>query len=266
MNSKNLRRKLMLRRMSISAPTLSIGAKMPWWLRLLALFFGLALAAAAGVWLYEQGSSFAGFNKDNIQKELERLRSENKTLQDDRERLTKSSITAESSLLIEKATAKQIATQSKALEAENAQLKEDLRFFESLLPATGGVDTISVRNLRGQLDLANNQLIVRLLVMQGGKQVNNFTGLVQVSAAGTLDGKPAVWNYPVAGGGNESLGKLNFSRYQRVELNIPLAASPVRVATLKNLQVKVVQGSTVRAQASGTVSQNVQNMNANTNE
>lgn len=260
MNSKNLRRKLMLRRMSISAPTLSISTKMPWWLRLLALFVGLALAAAAGVWLYEQGSTFAGFNKDSIQKELERLKTENKTLIDDRERLTKSSITAESGLIIEKATSKQIIAQSKNLEAENAKLKEDLRFFESLLPATGGADTISVRNLRGQLDLANNQLIVRLLVMQGGKQVNNFAGTVQVSAAGTVDGKLVNWSYPAAGAAAEAVGKLNFSRYQRVELTIPLAAIPVKTAVLKNLQVKVLQGSAVKAQATGTVAQNVQNI------
>jgi hypothetical protein len=261
MNSKKLRRKLMLRRMSISAPTLSISTKTPWWIRLLVLFIGLALAAATGVWLYEQGSSFAGFNKESIQNEIERLKTENKTLLDDRERLTKSTISAESGLVIEKATSKQIAEQSKALEAENAQLKEDLRFFESLLPASGGANTIAVRNLRGQIDTANNQLIVRLLVMQGGKQVSNFTGTVQVNAAGSVDGKPATWVYPVPGATVEAVGKLSFGRYQRVELTIPLSSEAVKKATLKNLQVKVLQGGAVKAQANGTVGQNVQNIN-----
>lgn len=252
----------MLRRMSISAPTLSISTKMPWWLKLLGLFFGLALAAASGVWLYEKGSSFAGFNKDSIQKEIERLKTENKTLLDDRERLTKTSITAESGLIIEKATSKQIIEQSKNLEAENARLKEDLRFFESLLPATGGADTISVRNLRGQLDIANKQLIVHLLVMQGGKQVNNFAGTVQITAAGTVDGKAVSWSYPAAGTVVEAAGKLNFSRYQRVELIIPLSVNAVKTATLKNLQAKVLQGAAVRAQANGTVAQNIQAIGA----
>jgi hypothetical protein len=259
MNSQKLRRKLMLRRMSISAPTLSIGTKTPWWVRLAFIFVGLAFAAAAGVWLYEQGSTFAGFNKDTVQKELTRLKAENAALLEDRERLTKSSITSESGLIIEKATAKQIASQSKVLEAENAKLKEDLRFFESLLPATGGADAISVRNLRGQLDLANNQLIVRLLVMQGGKQVNNFVGNVQVTAAGIVDGKPATWAYPAAGAAQSAESKLNFSRYQRVELAIPLSATAAKTAALKNLQVRVLQGGSVKAQATGTVSQNVQN-------
>jgi hypothetical protein len=250
----------MLRRMSISAPTLSIGTKTPWWVRLAFIFVGLAFAAAAGVWLYEQGSSFAGFNKDNVQKELSRLKAENATLLEDRERLTKSSITSESGLVIEKATSKQIVAQSKLLEAENAKLKEDLRFFESLLPATGAADTISVRNLRGQLDLTNNLLIVRLLVMQGGKQVNNFVGSIQVNAAGTVDAKPVTWVYPGAAGTVDGVTKLNFNRYQRVELNIPLAATPAKAAVLKTLQVRVMQGGALKAQATGTVSQNVQNI------
>ncbi len=249
----------MLRRMSISAPTLSIGTKTSWWVRLAFVFVGLAFAAAAGVWLYEQGSTFAGFNKHTVQKELTRLKAENTALLEDRERLTKSSIASESGLIIEKATTKQIALQSKALEAENAKLKEDLRFFESLLPATGGADAISVRNLRGQLDLANNQLIVRLLVMQGGKQVNHFIGHMQVTATGIVDGKPTNWTYPATGATQSAESKLSFDRYQRVELTLPLSAVAVKTASLKNIQVRVLQGSTVKAQATGTVSQNVQN-------
>jgi hypothetical protein len=260
MNSQKLRRKLMLRRMSISAPNLSISTKTPWWIKLAIAFVGLSFAAAAGVWLYEQGSTFAGFNKDTVQKELSRLKAENAALLEDRERLTKSSIASESGLIIDKATAKQIAAQSKALELENAKLKEDLRFFESLLPATAGADVISVRNLRGQLDIANNQLVVRLLVMQGGKHVDNFVGSVQVSAAGLVDGKAATWSYPASGSAPGAEGKLNFSRYQRVELSLPLSSAPVKNATLKNLQVKVLQGANIKAQASGTVSQNLQNI------
>lgn len=246
----------MLRRMSISAPTLSIGARTPWWVRFALVFVGLALAAAVGVWLYEQGSTFAGFNKDTVQKELTRLRAENAALLEDRERLTKSSITSESGLVIEKATAKQIAAQSKALETENAKLKEDLRFFESLLPASGGADTVSVRNLRGQIDAASNQLTVRALVMQGGKQVNQFVGTISLTATGTIDGKPVSWSYPTAGTAVGADGKLNFSRYQRLELTIPLAAAAPKTAVLKSINIRVLQGSALRAQATGTIGQN----------
>jgi hypothetical protein len=261
MNSNKLKRKLMLRRMRSSAPSLRITSKSPVWVRLLLTFIGLALAAAAGTWLYEQGASFAGFNKNSLYQELERLRTENKTLRDDSERLARASISSESGLIIEKATAKQITSQNQTLEAENAKLKEDLRFFESLLPASGGADSISVRNLRGQLDVANKQLMVRLLVMQGGKHVNNFVGNLQLSATGLAGGKPITWNYPSAGLESPD-AKLNFARYQRVELNIPLGNTLSKDAILQSLQVRVMSNGSVKAQAIGSVAQNLQGLDA----
>jgi hypothetical protein len=263
MNSNKLKRKLMLRRMRSSAPSLRITSKSPVWVRLLLTFIGLALAAAAGTWLYEQGASFAGFNKNSLYQELEHLRAENKTLRDDSERLARASISSDSGLMIEKAMSKQIASQNQTLEAENAKLKEDLRFFESLLPARGGSDSISVRNLRGQLDVANKQLMVRLLVMQGGKHVNNFVGNLQISATGIAGGKPITWNYPTAGLTPEPANaKLDFSRYQRVELTIPLGNTLSKDAVLQSLQVRVMSNGGVKAQATGTVAQNLQSLDA----
>ncbi len=243
--------------MSISATTLSVGVKTPLWLRLVGIFAGLALAAAVGVWLYDLGSTFAGFNKDDVQKELAKLRAENRTLTDDRERLTKLAITAESSLSIEKATTKQIATQSKQLEADNAKLKEDLAFFESLLPTTGGAEAVSVRNVRAQFDAANKTVLVRTLVMQGGKKVGDFAGSLQVVLQGTADGKPYFFTYPA----NDKLatdGKLAFTHYKRVELSFALPEGLPKNVLLKTVQVKVMQGSQTRATATATVVQTAQ--------
>jgi hypothetical protein len=254
MNSSKLKRKLILRR---SATPLNISYKSPIWVRFLFVFVGLALAAATGVWLYEQGANFAGFNKDHVYEELERLRTDNKRLSEDYERLTRSSISSESGLMIEKATAKQVLAHNQSLEAENAQLKEDLRFFEALLPASGSAETINIRNLQGQLDINNRQLSVRLLVMQNGKQVNNFVGKLQFIINGTNAGKPMAINYPDANNSVDT--QLNFERYQRIELNIPIPASnlPLKDTQITSLQVKVLSGGIVKAQAMGTVIQSV---------
>ena len=241
-----------MRRMSISATTLSVGVKTPWWLRLVGIFAGLALAAAVGVWLYDLGSTFAGFNKDDVQKEITKLRAENRTLTEDRERLTKLAISAESSLSIEKATSKQIAVQSKQLEADNAKLKEDLTFFESLLPTTGGAEVVSVRNARAQYDATSKAVTVRTLVMQGGKKAGEFSGALQVVLQGTADGKPYFFTYPA----NEKLateGKLTFSQYKRVELNFALPDNIPKNVQLKSAQVKVMQGAQLRASANAPV-------------
>jgi hypothetical protein len=263
MNSNKLKRKLMLRRMRSNSLSLRITHKSPLWVRLTLVFIGLALAAAAGTWLYEQGASFAGFNKNSIYQELEHLRSENKALLEQREHLNRTSTSSQVNLDVEKATAKQVLVQNQTLEAENAKLKEDLRFFETLLPTAGGANTLSVRNLQGQLNVTNNQLIVRLLVMQSGKHVNSFVGTLQVNATGINDGKPFTWTYPNVAASSTADTQLNFLRYQRVELSIPLASFGTTLrkdAILKSLNIRVVSGGALKAQAIGSVVQNVQGL------
>jgi hypothetical protein len=257
MNSNKLKRKLMLRRISTGTTPLSISHQTPMWVRLLVTFIGLAFAAAAGVWLYEQGANFAGFNKTTVYQELEQLRTDNKKLLADYDRLTRINISAESGLLIEKATAKQVLAHNQSLESENAQLKEELRFFETLLPASGSIEAINIRNLQGQLDKVNNQLNVRLLVMQNGKQVKNFVGKLQFTVTGTNAGQPITINYPATGNSIDT--QLNFTRYQRIELNIPisLANLPLENTQINSLHVRVLSDGLVKAQATGTVLQSV---------
>jgi hypothetical protein len=257
MNSNKLKRKLMLRRISAGTTPLSISHQTPIWMRLLLTFIGLAFAAATGVWLYEQGANFAGFNKTTVYQELEQLRTDNKKLVADYDRLTLINISAESSLMIEKSTAKQVLSHNQNLEAENAQLKEELHFFETLLPASGSIKAINIRNLQGQLDKVNNQLNVRLLVMQNGKQVSNFVGKLQFTITATNAGQPMTINYPVTGNSTDT--QLNFTRYQRIELNIPisLANLPLEDTQINSLRVRVLSGGLVKAQATGTVLQSV---------
>lgn len=247
----------MLRRISTGTTPLNISHQTPMWVRLLVTFVGLAFAAAAGVWLYEQGANFAGFNKTTVYQELEQLRTDNKKLIADYDRLTRINISAESGLLIEKATAKQVLAHNQSLESENVQLKEELRFFETLLPASGSIEAINIRNLQGQLDKVNNQLNVRLLVMQNGKQVKNFVGKLQFTITGTNAGQPITINYPATGNNIDT--QLNFSRYQRIELNIPisLASLSLENTQINSLHVRVLSGGVVKAQATGTVLQSV---------
>lgn len=246
-----------MRRMSISATTLSVGVKTPLWLRLVGVFAGLALAAAVGVWLYDLGSSFAGVNKNDVQKEITKLLAENRTLLEDRDRLTKLAINAESSLSIEKATSKQIALQSKQLESDNAKLKEDLAFFESLLPTTGGTEAISVRNVRAQFDAVTKTVTVRTLVMQGGKKVSDFAGSIQIVLQGVADGKPYTVTYPAADKLSAD-GKLVFSHYKRVELSFTLPELTAKSIQLKTVQIKILQGNQMRASANAVVTQTAQ--------
>ncbi|HEX7157042.1 MAG TPA: hypothetical protein VF229_07485, partial [Burkholderiaceae bacterium] len=63
--------RLFMRNMSVSAPKVTVRSKMSWPLRGLFAFVFAAVAAAAGVAIYEFGRNFAGPDRKELQAELE---------------------------------------------------------------------------------------------------------------------------------------------------------------------------------------------------
>jgi hypothetical protein len=66
-----------------------------------------------------------------------------------------------------------LATQVKNLEAEINRQKEDLAFFDSLLPTNLGAPGITIQRFKAE-QAAPNQLRYRVLVMQGGGERNSL--------------------------------------------------------------------------------------------
>ncbi|HEY0847363.1 MAG TPA: DUF6776 family protein, partial [Noviherbaspirillum sp.] len=154
----------------------------------------------------------------------------------------------ESQLNIERSAQSQLATQVKTLVAENARLKEDLAFFESLLPNATGPQGIAIRRLKVD-HIAPNQLRYRLLIMQGGKGDRRFTGTLQLAVTTLQDGKSAMMVFPEGVPGEQEKFKLNFMHYQRVEGVLTL---PEGVST-KLVQARVLENGQVRAQLSANL-------------
>ena len=158
---------------------------------------------------------------------------------------------AESQLSIELSAQKQLAAQIKLLEAENIRLKEDLAFFESLLPADRAKGGISIRRMRA--DIAGpNQLRYRLLVMQVGRGEKDFKGMMQLAVTVLQNGKSAVLLFP--DGGNKTAIDLEkyqvtFKRYQRVDglLTLPDGAQ------MKSVQARVLENGQLRAQQTAII-------------
>jgi hypothetical protein len=76
-----------------------------------------------------------------------------------------------------------------------------------------------------------------LLVIQPVKNAPEFRGKLELSLAGTLNGKP--WMMELPGGPQP----LQFRQYRRVEGMIDLPAQ----AVVKNVSVKVLEGTATRA-------------------
>ena len=222
------------------APKMTISHS--WHIKLGIAALVLVLVSVLAWWTYDLGRSFAfgaRFNKDQVhdlQDKIEKLTTE-------RDKLQLDANTIESKLNIDHAMQKQLAEQVKTLTAENQKLKDDLAFFEGLMPSGTGTDGISVQNLKVELQ-GPGQLRYRALVMQGVKNTKDFEGELQFFVNLVQAGKPVTMQFPDPKSGEAGKLKLSFKHYQRLEGVITLPDG----ATAKNVQVKVLDRGIVRAQ------------------
>jgi hypothetical protein len=229
-----MRFKLLRRRLTISAPRMAVRSAMPWPLRWAGVAIVLGFCGAISLWAFEFGKSIAGLDA-GAKEELVRLRSDVEKLREQRDKAQSVFNTSASLITAEKATQEGLAAQVKSLEAENRALRDDLGFFQRLLPASGGAG-VAIRGLHAEV-LAGTQLRWQVLLIQPVKNASEFKGKLELSIAGSLDGKPWMMELP---GGSQPL---QFRQYRRVEGMVDLPAQ----AVVKNVSAKVVEGTVTRA-------------------
>jgi hypothetical protein len=242
--------KLFMRKLSVSAPHVTVRSRLPWPVRALLGFVVLAVAAASGVAIYEYGRQFAGPDRRDLQAEIERLRSQVREVSAERDRFAALAAAHDSQLKVERAAQEQLAKQVTALETESNRLKEDLAFFESLLPATAAANAkgVVIRSFRVQTeDEAANLMRYRLLVQQAGKAERDFVGGVQMTVAFVQGGRSFQLAVPKAASAtDETALPLTFRHYQRLEGTFSLPAG----AVARSVQVRIVANGEVRVQQS----------------
>ncbi len=238
-----MRFRLLRRRLTISAPSMAIRSALPWPLRWAAAALVLGFCAAIGLWAFELGKDLAGID-DNAKEELVKLRTEVASLKDQRDKAQSILNTSGSLLTAEKATQDRLLAQTKQLEAENRALRDDLGFFEKLIPA-GGNEGVAIRGLHAEALNAGAQLKWQVLVIQPTKNAPTFNGKLEITlsglqggAAGTgAGGKP--WTQVVGGAAQV----LQFTQYRRLENVVDLPPQVV----VKQLSAKVIEGTATRA-------------------
>lgn len=228
-----MRFKLLRRRLTISAPQLAVRTPIAWPLRWALAAVVLGFCAAIALWAFDFGKTIAGIDT-GAKEEVVRLRAEVDRLKAERDKAQLIVNTSASLLTAEKASGQRLAAELKALESKNQQLRDDLAFFEKLMPASG--DAIAIRGLSAEV-LAGTQLKWQVLLIQPVKNPPVFKGKLEVTLAGTLGGKPWVMDVPAAS------QQLSFRQYRRVEGMVDLPAQ----AVVKNVSAKVLEGNVTRA-------------------
>ena len=210
---------------------------MPWFLRWI-VFACVAVAVVGASWAtYHFGSEFAGFRKSEIDGELKRLNElsikQALEIADMRAKLASS----ESQRQIETVTYRDLAKQVKGLSTENATLKDDLAFFQSLLPAAGRDEAVSLGRLKVEPDTLPGEFKYRMLLVQGGQRPADFQGHVQIVISALQGAEKVVLTLPPVADGKTREFQLNFKSFQRVEGAFKIAPG----AVVKTVQVRVYQ-------------------------
>ena len=233
-----MRLRLFRRRLTVSAPRVSVRSTLPWPLRWLTLAVVLGFCAAVGLWAFEFGKDIAGVDTDT-KDELAKLRTEVATLRADRDKVQSVFNTSGSLLTAEKATQEKLTAQIRQLEAANRALRDDLGFFEKLIPAAAN-ETVAIRGLQAEALGAPElslQMKWQVLVIQPVKNAPDFNGKLDITFSGTQNGK--AWMMSLPGGAQT----LQFRQYRRVEGVVDLPPQVV----VKSVSAKVLEGSATRA-------------------
>jgi len=236
-----MRLRLLLRRLTVSAPRMSVHTALPWPFRwaFIAIVFGFC--AAIALWAFEFGKDIAGLDvgsKDQIlqlRQENDALHAQVTKLTDAQNKAQSIANTASTLLTTEKVAQEKLASINQQLEAENLRLKNDLGFFEQLIPASNG-PALSIRGLQAELK-KTGELTWQVLVIQAVKNAPEFNGKLELTFTGTQNGKP--WSDSPA----SASVALQFRQYGRLQGVYQLPAQ----VQVKGVTAKVLAGSVSKA-------------------
>jgi hypothetical protein len=228
-----MRFRLLRRRLTISSPKMAIRSHTPWPLRWAMAALMLGFSAAIALWAFEFGKSIAGLDS-GAKEELVQLKQEVAQLREERNSVSSSSTA--SLLVAEKTAQDKLLVQLKLLEKENHALRDDLGFFEKLMPAAGS-EGVAIRGLQAEVLEGGARMKWQVLVMQPTKNAPDFNGKIELVLGGTEAGKP--WTMPLPSGPLP----LQIKQYRRLDGEVDLPPQVV----VKTLSARVLDGSSTKA-------------------
>lgn len=241
--------KLWARHLTVSGPNVAVRAQLPWPLRALLGLIVLILAAVGGFALYESGRNLGAPDRRELAAELQQARAQLAQAAAERDRQSAAAVNWESQLKVERTAQEQVRVQLKLLEDENARLKGDLAFFESLLPTPANAKGVVIRSFRVQDEGEPNRMRYRLLVQQSGRPAQDFAGSVRLTVNLHHGGRNWVLDLPDPAVPDAGPGPLSFRHYQRVEGVFAIPPG----ATIRSVLVRILSGGETRAQQTFTM-------------
>lgn len=237
------------RRFGISAPKMTVRTHVAWYWRWLGLTLVAAVSLALAAWMYDAGRRFAGFDQSEVQEELTRLQNAVSRLESESAELHAVANAADARVRIEQSAQQQLTAQLKSLVEENTRLKEDLAFFEGLVPGERRDDRLSIHRFKVERGTEPGEYRYRLLVLQGGRRDREFQGAIQILAELQDKGRNDMITVTEGGAPSGMTRKLNFKFFQRQEGSFKVTSA----TRIRSVQVKIFENGVAEPRATESV-------------
>lgn len=236
----SMRLRRLRRRFGIGAPRVAIRTQVAWYWKMLQ--GAVVVAAVAMLLLWNVGVYFPGRNADI---EIRSLRNQVAELGAELSRLRTEAIAGESSIRLERATLKDLSSQIQALEGENAMLREDLAFFEGVLPSSNSPDGVGVRidRLKVERGARDGEYRYKMLVINNGAKAGEFKGRFELLVRARQNGAEKRISVPDESYSELERFRLEVKGFRRVEgvFEVPRGVEVVSV------EARLIEGSSVRS-------------------
>ncbi|MEY4729869.1 MAG: hypothetical protein RL020_1027 [Pseudomonadota bacterium] len=153
---KYLRRQ-MRGKMGVPPQRIRVQNHVAWYWKWVALAVGLTLITGLVWWMFDAGQRLAGFDKDTSQRQVAELTEAKQQLTEENGKMRVSLTELERQAQIDKSSQTEITKTLTQLQDENANLKEDLAFFRSIMSTSASPDGLSVYNFKLDTDSSANE-------------------------------------------------------------------------------------------------------------
>jgi len=238
------------RRFGLATRRVTVQAHVPWYWRWLGIIAVGGMVVGVGLMAYDYGMELAGFRQSEAARAIARMSGDIRERDTHILELRSQVASVERQMQIDRATYGDLSRQVKVLSEENAALREDLAFFQSLM-ASGGKETgLSINRFRVQPDTLPGEYRYRLLLVQSGQRVKEFQGALQFVVNLEQGDRKFVLSLPPEDQKNAREYQVSFKFFQRVEGTFKVAPGTI----VKSLQVRVFESGSNAPKLSQTVS------------
>jgi hypothetical protein len=235
-------------RFGIAAPRVAIRSQIPWYWRWVGVAALLGIAAAA--WIYDAGRRFAGFDSSQVQQELAKTRDDLAEARSELERLRAVANAADNRMSIERSAQQKLAQQIRALEQENARVREELATFEGMLSSDARSSAVlTVYRFKVEPDVLPGEYRYHLLLLTPTtRRDREFHGRLELIVTLTDGDQSAMMSFPEAADAGASEFKLAFKYFRRVQGTFRVNPK----ARVESVQVRVYENGSNQPRATHT--------------